>query len=147
MTVLQKRMEDVWRHSTRVAAISYVLAREVPGLDAGHAMLAGLMHDIGVIPILTSAEHHAALADDTDLLDRMVQRLRADCGAMILRAWEFAPEFIDVVLHAELPEERVAQAHGELRVWKGGAARVQDEPGEVEPGSTSAASTSPRRIT
>ena len=99
--VLQKRMERVWRHSTRVAAISYVLARKLTGLDAGQAMLAGLMHDIGVIPILTSAERFPGLADDAALLDRMLDRLRGDCGAMMFRKWEFAPEFIDVALHAE----------------------------------------------
>jgi len=99
--VLQQRMEQVWRHSTRVAAISYALARRVPGLDAGQAMLAGLMHDIGVIPVLTSAARHSGVTNDTDLLERVVSRLRGDCGAMLLRKWDFAPEFIEAALHAE----------------------------------------------
>ncbi|MGB5278564.1 MAG: HDOD domain-containing protein [Gammaproteobacteria bacterium] len=98
---IRERMEQVWLHSTQVAAISYALARKIPGLDAGQAMLAGLMHDIGVIPILTSASRYPRLADDADLLDKVVSRLRGDSGAMVLKQWGFAPEFIDVALHAE----------------------------------------------
>jgi HD-like signal output (HDOD) protein len=64
-------------------------------------MLAGLMHDIGAIPILTGAAHYPRVADSDVLLDRVLERLRGDCGAMILRKWEFAPEFVDVALHAE----------------------------------------------
>ena len=98
---LQRRMEQVWQHSARVAAISYALARRIPGLDAGQAMLAGLMHDIGVIPVLTSAARNSGVTDDADLLERVLSRLRGDCGAMILRKWGFAPEFVEVALHAE----------------------------------------------
>ena len=99
--ILQKRMEEIWRHSTQVAAISQVLARKTPGLDPQQAMLAGLMHDIGAIPILTGATRYPRVAESDVLLDRVLQRLRGECGAMTLRKWEFAPEFVNVALHAE----------------------------------------------
>ena len=99
--LIKQRMEQVWSHSTEVAAISYALARQVPVLDAGQAMLAGLMHDIGVIPILTSAARFPRLSDDPVLLDTVVGRLRGESGAMLLRKWGFAQEFIDVAMHAE----------------------------------------------
>lgn len=99
--LIKQRMEQVWRHSTQVAAISYALARQASRLDAGQAMLAGLMHDIGVIPILTSAARFPRLSDDATLLDTVVSRLRGESGAMLLRKWGFAPEFIDVAMHAE----------------------------------------------
>jgi len=98
---LQKRMEAVWRHSTKVAAISFALARRIPDLDAGQAMLAGLMHDIGVIPVLIGAERHPALAQNRVMLDQLVKMLRADCGAMMLQKWGFGEEFIDVARHAD----------------------------------------------
>jgi HD-like signal output (HDOD) protein len=41
------------------------------------------------------------VTDDADLLERLVSRLRGDCGVMILRKWGFASEFIEVALHAE----------------------------------------------
>jgi HD-like signal output (HDOD) protein len=98
---LQQRMEAVWRHSTKVAAISFALARRIPDLDAGQAMLAGLMHDIGVIPVLIGAERHPALAQDRVMLDQLVKMLRADCGAMMLQKWGFGEEFIDVARHSD----------------------------------------------
>ena len=116
--MLRQRMEQVWHHSTRVAAISHVLARQVHGLDAGQAMLAGLMHDIGVIPVLNNAARYPQLAENAELLERVVNRLRGDCGAMILRKWAFAPEFIDVAMHAEDWQRK--KRGGVLRIMRKG---------------------------
>ncbi|WP_306306165.1 HDOD domain-containing protein [Methylomonas koyamae] len=50
--VIRRRMQELWAHSSYVAAISAVLAHKTPGFDPDRAMLAGLIHDIGVVPIL-----------------------------------------------------------------------------------------------
>ena len=46
---LEKRMLTIWEHSRRIAAISYVLAGKVSGLNEHEALLAGLVHDIGAL--------------------------------------------------------------------------------------------------
>ena len=50
---LKRKMQAVWNHSREVAALSFVLAKITPGFNPEHALLAGLLHDIGAIPIIT----------------------------------------------------------------------------------------------
>jgi len=99
--LLKERMERLWAHSCRVAAISFVLAKVTPGLDPNRALLAGLIHDIGGIPILHAARNNPQVADDAVLLDQVIESLKAEIGALTLTQWGFDPEMIDLALHAE----------------------------------------------
>ena len=49
---IQSRMEALWEHSVAVAAKAALLAEQFAHLNREEAMLAGLIHDVGVIPIL-----------------------------------------------------------------------------------------------
>lgn len=98
---LQKEMEKLWRHSREVAALCWVLADHATRLNPEEALLAGLLHDIGVVPILVQAEHHVNLfADDTNL-QNAISELRADVGTAVLESWSFPPPFVDAARHAE----------------------------------------------
>lgn len=98
---LQKEMEKLWRHSREVAALCWVLADHATRLNPEEALLAGLLHDIGVVPILVQAEHHVNLfADDTNL-QNAISELRADVGTAVLESWTFPPAFVNAVRHAE----------------------------------------------
>lgn len=96
-----KRMNDLWAHSSYVAAICAVLAHKTPGFDPDRAMLAGLVHDIGVVPILAYADRHPELAVQDDDLEQTIQLLRGEIGATIIRKWDFPTDFEDVVLDAD----------------------------------------------
>ena len=98
---LNKYMHDLWIHSTRVAAISYILAKKTPGLDPDNAMLCGIIHDIGTIPVASAARHYPELIKQPALLDKAVENLRAEVGAMTLRKWHFDEELVHVALNAE----------------------------------------------
>lgn len=99
--VIRKKMQDLWSHSAHVAAISAVLAHKTPGFDPDRAMLAGLIHDIGVVPILAYADRQPdVLVNPADLADT-VRELRAMIGVQIVRKWDFPSDFEDVVSHAE----------------------------------------------
>ncbi|MCC6301253.1 MAG: HDOD domain-containing protein [Gammaproteobacteria bacterium] len=84
---LKRRAQETWRHSTEVGAISMVLARLTDHLEPEQALLAGLLHDIGVVPILYQAQNDAALSADAAALDRAIAGLRGEVGALILRRW------------------------------------------------------------
>jgi HD-like signal output (HDOD) protein len=96
-----RRLQSLWQHSVRVAAISHVLGSIGPDLDPERALLAGLVHDIGALPLLAYAEEYPVLARDELLLDRVMERLRARMGALVLRAWGFEDELVRVALEAE----------------------------------------------
>jgi HD-like signal output (HDOD) protein len=94
-------MQDLWSHSAHVAAISAVLAHKTPGFDPDRAMLAGLIHDIGIVPILAYADRQPEiLANPADLAET-VRELRTLIGVQIVRKWDFPSDFEDVVIHAE----------------------------------------------
>jgi len=98
---LQEAMTRLWDHSREVAAISWALARALPGIDPEAAMLAGLLHDVGVIPVLHYADHYVNLFADYRQLDDTIANLRGEIGQAVLRHWGFGQAYLEVVQHAE----------------------------------------------
>ena len=99
--LLQQRMQELWRHSTKVGALCYVLAKHDSRFDPEHAMLIGLLHDIGVVAVLNYACSFPMEARQPQIIDQAVKRLRAQTGSMILRKWGFPMEFVVAALEAE----------------------------------------------
>lgn len=99
--VIRKKMTDLWTHSSYVAAISAVFAHKTPGFDPDKAMLAGLIHDIGVVPILTHADKQPEVLDHPKNLAETIRKLRVDIGLQIIRKWDFPQDFEDVIINAE----------------------------------------------
>lgn len=94
--VLDKKLRKTWEHNVEVAAISRVLAQSLPHLDKEQAMLAGLIHNIGTLPILTMAESIPELALDAAMLDQYVENLNSIIGKQILEAWDFPKTLVAV---------------------------------------------------
>lgn len=93
---VDSRMRASWEHSIEVASISHVLAKHYAGLKPDQATLAGLTHEIGILPILTIAEENPALLEDEEMLDRIITQLHPQIGTAILKAWEFPEELQNV---------------------------------------------------
>ena len=100
-TVLRQRMQELWQHSSQVAALSMVLARVTPGLDPDRALLAGLVHDIGEVAILSAARGFPAMAENAALLDAVTAAMRAEVGVLVLRRWGLAADLMEVAARAE----------------------------------------------
>jgi HD-like signal output (HDOD) protein len=94
--LVDSRLRAVWSRSSEVAGISHVLCRHYTTLRPDQATLAGLIHQIGVLPILTYAEEHPSLLIDSLTLDRVIDELHAPLGDMILQAWQFPAEIAQV---------------------------------------------------
>lgn len=99
--MVAERMHQLWFHSRLTAAVSAVLASRVKGFDVGKAMLAGLTHDIGAVPVLTHADMHPNLITNADEVKHTVSQLKPVIGEMIMRKWNFPDEFADIALNAE----------------------------------------------
>ncbi len=106
---LRQRITDLWNHNIQVAAISYVLALRLTDLKPDEAMLAGLIHDIGKLPIIAKAEDHPALAGDAATIDDLSKRLHPALGKLIAQAWNFAPEFVTAVAEHDNLQRRSPQ--------------------------------------
>jgi HD-like signal output (HDOD) protein len=87
--VVERKMRDVWLKSLQVAGISYALCRKHLPLKPDQATLAGMVHLIGVLPILTYAEDHYELLSDPVSLNHVIEHIHPIIGQKLLTAWEF----------------------------------------------------------
>jgi HD-like signal output (HDOD) protein len=94
--VVDRKMREVWNKSTEIAGICHVLCKHYTRLLPDQATLAGLVHQIGVLPILTYAEEHNELLADSISLNHVIEQIHPIIGDKILRTWEF-PEQIAMV--------------------------------------------------
>lgn len=103
--VIDQRMREAWSRSTEVAGIAHALARHYTRLKPDQATLAGIVHRIGALPILTYAEENRRLLKDPGMLDTLIEELHPSIGRRILEHWGF-------------PEELVAVPEGHLDFWR-----------------------------
>jgi HD-like signal output (HDOD) protein len=98
---LRQHMQQLWKHSSNIAAICFVLARQTADLEAEEALLIGLLHDVGTIAILNYIERYPELLEQEGGVELTIQRMRGELGAMILRQWQFPPAVIAGARDAE----------------------------------------------
>lgn len=97
---LERRMRLLWQRSVDVAALSFVLGRETPGIDAEHAMLAGLVHDIGSVAVIGSLGHFPVLNQRPELLDFAIRELKVEAGTQAVKQWDLQSDLDSVVRSA-----------------------------------------------
>lgn len=110
-TYLKQKVAELWDHSREVAAISYVLAKMSPGLDPELALLAGLVQDIGAIPVLNYIERYPQYMKVEYKVDAICKELKSEIGSTLLTQWSFQKDLIEVAAHSEDWQYDSKQAH------------------------------------
>jgi putative nucleotidyltransferase with HDIG domain len=98
---VERRMDALWSHSVKVGAQAAMLAKSQRGMDADVALVAGLVHDIGHIPLLIKACEFKALINKPDVLDKILHKLHTQLGGSILKLWKFDEQVIKVAAEHE----------------------------------------------
>ncbi len=93
---LKERLRKTWANSLEVAALAQVLASHCTMLRPELAMLAGLSHEIGALPLIRMAESLGEEVTDMAALDRTIRTLQPRVGRMVLQAWDFPAELVEV---------------------------------------------------
>ena len=93
-----ERMEGLWSRSMRVAALSFVLARNLTKLSPDKAMIAGLLHDVGKFYILNRACLYQDLFVSEPALWELVDQWHVDIGAAILDSWDMSDDIRAAVM-------------------------------------------------
>jgi HD-like signal output (HDOD) protein len=91
-------IEKTRKHSIRVCALAYILAkRQREAANPDEAMLAGLVHDIGVFYILTRVGDFPTLFGDEQSLNELLVSWHAGVGKAILESWGFPEHLVAAV--------------------------------------------------
>lgn len=83
----------VWQESLRVAALSQVLARERTELHPEVAMLGGLLHLVGALPVIGMADRRQELDGHHEHIIDVIRILQPEIGHYLLSAWGFSALF------------------------------------------------------
>ena len=95
--MLNQRMHELYDHSVDIASISFALSKQSGKLSPDHMLLAGLLHEIGVIPILSYIEDTGLVVEDEAELERIINSLRGAVGSMVIRHWGLSGDLFAVV--------------------------------------------------
>ncbi|WAR46493.1 HDOD domain-containing protein [Methylomonas rapida] len=94
--LLEHYFRTIWEQGVNVSAISRALAALVPHLNSDEAMLAGLIHQIGKLPILTLAEKIPEFRDSPSRMEKLLEKAHPHVGKIIMDTWNFPQELKSV---------------------------------------------------
>lgn len=97
LKAVEKPLKDLWQQSTYVAALSYVVAKKQTRINPDEAFLAGLLHGIGKLYILSRHERHPVLFADEEALAQVIRDWHANVGKAIMENWEMAESLVNAI--------------------------------------------------
>jgi HD-like signal output (HDOD) protein len=103
--IVASYMQRVWTETVQTVANSMAVlqihAKQTKNrkLSMDTMTLAALVHNIGILPILTEAERHNDVFANPTFLDVAIDKLAGRIGASITREWGFDDEFVQVAEH------------------------------------------------
>lgn len=124
-------MRQTWQSSARLAALCAVLARQCPKFSPERALLAGLLQDIGVLPILKVLKRFEQQLSDQMQVQSAVERYASQVGMVLLQQWGFETDMVEVARsRGDWHRDRqsspdmadlvlIARLHGNI-VWENG---------------------------
>ncbi|MBE9540748.1 MAG: HDOD domain-containing protein, partial [Proteobacteria bacterium] len=97
---LTKGMQSIWKKSLYLSSLSYVLAAETGVINPEDALLAGLVADIGTIPLLHFAEQNPSENPKFKDLLKAMPYLKGPVGTLVLHTFGFSEELTAIPHHA-----------------------------------------------
>ncbi len=103
-----ERMRGFAASGLRISALCHTLALGQRHLDAEQAALAGLVHDIGKLPLRRFLEAHPELCEAQEC-QQLELVLHPAVGGLLLRQWKFPEELVRVAEEHEEMERNPAE--------------------------------------
>jgi HD-like signal output (HDOD) protein len=85
-----------WQHSLETAALAEVLAVHRARLDGETAMMAGLMHQVGALPVIAAIDQWEPEALTPEQAELLLNAVQAEVGSTVLRRWQL-PEVLAAI--------------------------------------------------
>ncbi len=94
---LRSYLTSVWQHSVHVAALAHMLARVRTNVDPDEAFLAGLLHEVGKLYILTRSKNHKELLESEAAFQSVLADWHPRIGRAVIESWELSPDLAAAV--------------------------------------------------
>jgi HD-like signal output (HDOD) protein len=91
---LERRFRELWEESASLAAVSHALAKRVRGVVADQAMLAGMLHTVGKLFLLTRLSRFPGLLNTPSRYGGLEREWHGKVARAILRRWDMSPEIV-----------------------------------------------------
>lgn len=88
--------KSIIKCNTRVSALCYALASTFTSLDPDEAMLAGIVHDIGIFPLMEFLNESNIGDENQDSVLKLIHGLHPEIGGMVLSSWNLPQAIIEV---------------------------------------------------
>ena len=107
---LEKQLQELWESSTAGAAVAYVIARRLGGANADTALLAGLLHGVGKLYILSRARQHQELLADPTTYSAIVRDWHLNIAKALLEKWQMPEQIVIAVNECEEDRDHAGAA-------------------------------------
>ena len=90
-------IRHIREHSIEVAAVAYVICERGKTFNANKALLGGMLHDVGYLPLIQFAKSEPDSVLSSPEFLPSLKDLHGQAGNLLLMYWQFSPELVDVV--------------------------------------------------
>ena len=108
--VIKKQMDKVWAQTLELTAFALTVMQEYNSnfkytdVNFDTMTLAGLLHNIGALPMLTEAEKQLDLFGNEQFINDTIASISSPISVNIMRSWGFGEEMIQVAEHWQTTE-------------------------------------------
>ena len=110
---LEARFRQLWEESANLAAMSHAVAKRSRGVNADLALLAGMLHAVGKLFVLTRLSRFPTLLNTPALYFQIEGEWHVRIARAILTRWEIAGEVITAVEYEQAAQQ--SSSHADLR--------------------------------
>lgn len=97
---VKRLLRQCWQRSVHTAALAHTMAKRF-GVNPDRAMLAGLLQDIGALPVLAKLKSYPELLNAPVDTERLLRDYTGKINGLVLHAWQFDTEMKVAALNRE----------------------------------------------
>lgn len=96
---LKPFISRLYKHSAEVSAHAYAIASHYSKVNPDDALLAGLVHNIGYLPMARCVESLPEVKEDPERIVKAMDSMHTRVGEMILNSWSFPENIVDASIN------------------------------------------------
>lgn len=108
---LREELRKVWMRATLTGGFAQMVAARLK-IENSYALLGGLVHNVGALPVISLFSQQRELAGKLDLMRLMMREQQAPLGEIVVRHWGMSDEVVAIprqVMDESLPASQLGE--------------------------------------